>query len=125
MFNTSLNNALTRANSDLIAGYAMPSNTYETLTAGASGAEYIAPANGYFYCQTRASVNGGGFSIIKTDSDNNTIMQEMQKTLNGSIIGGFLPVLKNDTVKIFYDSTNGLLINFIYAVGSESEANNV
>lgn len=103
------------------ASWAMPSNTYETLTAGASGAEYIAPSNGYFYCQTRANANGNGFSIIKIDSNNNTIMQEMQKTLNASIIGGFLPVLKNEAVKIFYDSANNLLINFIYAVGSEWE----
>ena len=105
------------AGKSLISGLGMPSDNYDDLTRGASGATYTAPANGYVYCQCRPSSNGGGFNLETLDSSNNTLVKVMQKSPANAVIGGTIPVLKNQTFRIYYDSATDSLIRFIYAEG--------
>lgn len=122
MFNSSLNNALTRANSDLIAGYAMPSDTYDDLTLGASGSNYTAPANGWFTLD-KTTTQAQYVALINT---NNNVKTESRATNNGQTLRVFLPVKKNDVVECYYSAAGTLnCFRFVYAVGSESEAQNV
>lgn len=101
----------------LMGGMAMPSDKYIGLTLGASGSKYTAPANGWFL-------------FAKTPSANGQIAYLQGRTVVGGFYGiantGYqlsLPVKKGDTVTVAYSlagATN--LFRFIYAEGSESEA---
>ena len=89
------------------ASWAMPSNRYDTLTIGASGATYTAPANGYFvgwsnnFLEMRYEVYGVGIFLAT------------QSGVSGG--HGFLPVKKGDVITIEY---NGLqTLRFYYAEG--------
>lgn len=98
------------------AGWAMPSSVYEDLTLGASGATYIAPANGYF--DLRKGGATGQFAFI-------TGPLEVGSTLgSNNVLSLMYPVLKDDVVQINYN-LNGTTyaFRFVYAEGSKSEAN--
>ena len=103
------------------AGWAMPSDTYVDLTLGASGATYTAPANGYFWCRNRPSSNGGGLTMQIKKNDV-IIYDKIMKTVGNAVISDILPVKKNDILSFYYDSGKDTAIRFIYAQGSESEA---
>lgn len=47
----------------IISGLGKPSNKYIDLTVGASGTTYIAPANGYIYCNGHANASSAYISI--------------------------------------------------------------
>lgn len=120
MFNTSLNNALTRANSDLIAGYAMPSTRYVELTLGASGAEYTAPENGWIQFSrylASGSVSLGQINDGVCNSDKNN--SSTKKMCNAS-----LPVLKGQIFFVLYEGSHSDQSNerfrFYYAEGVPS-----
>ena len=122
MFNSDLNNALTRANSSLIAGYAMPSDIYDKLTLGASDAEYTAPANGYFVFAKTATAAGQYIGLVCSSNGLYTLIRATGSTG----ISCFLPVKKGDKIFAGYSAAGSLIqFRFIYAQGSESEANNV
>lgn len=114
---TNVNNAGTSRS----AGWAMPSDTYVDLTLGASGTTYTAPANGWFWVRHRTSSNGGG---LTTDISKNNmfIYGTGRKTVANAVISDFLPVKKGAILTFYYDSGKDTAIRFIYAQGSESEA---
>ena len=108
-----------------IAHNAMLSDTYDILTIGASGTTYIAPADGMFQIWRTFSTTAGGAGWFQLQNRN---------TLEGDFIfgtgtlGAVVKVMakKGDTVGLNYSTAgnpinNGLI--FIYAQGSESEAN--
>ena len=104
------------------AGWAMPSDTYDDLTFGASGATYTAPANGWFTID-KATTGAQYLALINT---NNKIKTESRATNSGQTLRLFLPVKKNDVVECLYSAAGTLnCFRFVYAVGSESEAQNV
>lgn len=110
---------LSDAGKSLIAGFGMPSNSYDDLTLGASGTNYTAPANGWFYVKKFAGATGKYISIMNTTS---ALATEAQPTATGNAANIFLPVKKGDIVEISYNVTgNTDYFRFIYAVGSESE----
>ena len=85
------------------------------LSLGASGATYTAPANGYFY--------------FYSSSVANSILNNTTKSYGSTVIGAsgyvnhnFLFVNKNDVVQLVYSTNLGSSLKFIYANGSESEA---
>ena len=95
-----------------IAGLAMPSETYDTLTVGASGTYYTAPANGYIH----ASVGGtSGFRL--------------GISINGVIVAGgawaadgdtevMVPIAKNTQFQLIYaNATSTPNLRFYYAKG--------
>lgn len=109
---------VSNAGSSLGASWSMPSGIYDDLTLGASGTEYTAPANGWYYARKERSdlqyflFNNitKGYSINYAPDGGNTVY-------------GIFPVCKGDVVSIAY-TTSGTTraFRFYYAVGSESEA---
>ena len=96
----------------------MPSGTYEDLVLGASGTAYTAPANGWFvFGKATDSAN----QYISLNNDKISITSFAP--LIGENIRIYIPVLKNDNVKVSYNAAGTIVaFRFIYAQGSESEA---
>lgn len=101
-----------------IAGCAMPSDKYVTLTVGATSTTYIAPENGYFVSdgtannadsnliQLRNAVTGLGMCAIRTSTN---------------AVRAFMPVLKGQTIYLDYRNIDNIRLAFVYAQGSGSE----
>jgi len=97
-----------------IAGFAMPSSTYDDLTLGASGTTYTAPANGWLFLSLHNTA--ASYSYLRNYT-------------TGFVVGGFisaniteqriLPVKENDVIIVTYGSidTQDKLFRFIYAEG--------
>lgn len=103
-----------------MANASMPSDTYENLTLGASGATYIAPADGWFGCTI--SVTAGSFNMTNTTA--NSAFGTMFNA-NAGIVKAILPVKKGDEMLLQYTAAatqTYKTLRFIYAQGSESEA---
>ena len=115
-----------------MAHNAMPSDTYIDLTLGASGTEYVAPADGWYFFRKVSSGNTQNVTLINVTQLHSTSnpLQTTDCMGTRSISSGnsqalmvYLPVKKGDIVAVAY-SAGGVLdaFKFIYAVGSESEA---
>ena len=104
-----------------IAHLGMPSATYENLTLGASGATYVAPADGWFCCTL--SVAAGSFNMTNTTA--NSAFGTMFAVASTGTVKAFLPVKKGDEMILQYVAASTQTyktLRFIYAQGSESEA---
>ena len=102
------------------SGWALPSNTYDTLTLGASGTTYTAPANGWFAV---SKVSGGAGKYLSFS--NTTCGFTIQTHAYGSsdYLAIYIPAKKGDVVEITYSATGTTnSFRFVYAQGSESEA---
>jgi hypothetical protein len=99
------------------ASWAMPSDTYESLTVGASGTQYTAPSNGWVLVSGR----GSGQLVVYTTVSYMT--SGVGYNTSSPPATTFIPVKKGDYFKVEYYNMNSIGIRFIYAVGSESEAN--
>lgn len=103
------------------ASWAMPSGTYIDLTLGASGTTYTAPANGWILFVRLSGgnnqyINGG---VIGSDISYTCWIPTYP---NGGAIS--FPVQKNNKFFIAYNASGAVdRFRFIYAQGSESEAN--
>ena len=119
MFNSDLNNALTRANSDLISGYSYLSGRYDDITIGAYGSEYIAPANGYFWLFAVASANACMVGFENLTRGNANFTNHCYDINSG--FTAIMPAIKGDTVRIGYTNINGnhpaFYFRFYYAEG--------
>ena len=106
-------------NSSLIAGYAMPSSTYENLTVGATGTTYTAPANGYFFLRGQGA-DGTYIGLYEAD----TYFGMRAEISGGSAHNAYinLPVRKGQIITLIYSVASILNFRFFYAQGSESEA---
>ena len=114
---TNVNNAGTSKG----AGWAMPSDTFDELTVGASGTQYIAPANGYFWFQRRQMQADMLVGIINITAFFSSRVFSSANT--AETIGVYIPALKGQTVEIAYNGNgDSAFLRFIYAQGSESEA---
>lgn len=113
-----------------IAHAAMPSDTYEALTWGATGTTYTAPADGWFYAQARfTGAVGAHYILLSTSGTGMAIRSGMYNANTATVVTDQinLPVRKGATVTLNYGSASGQTmdnnyIRFCYAVGSESEA---
>ena len=101
-----------------MAHNAMPSGTSIALTLGASGSDYVAPADGWF----GANVNWQQpYSYLSMN--NKYVVGYCQTGISGAAFGlTFVPVAKGDTVNISYNAISVNWFRFTYAQGSESEA---
>lgn len=108
------------ANKDLVTGYAFPSDKSVSLTLGASGTKYTAPANGYFACKLYSTATQNSLEIYS-----NLVAYSTGRPAANLALTVSVPVLKGQFCSIFYTnakvSGNGYF-KFIYAEGSESEA---
>ena len=97
----------------LISGLSMPSNHYDDLTLGASGAEYTAPANGWF-CMKKAASGSNQYLSLQTPK----IQLDSDATSSGKYVGLAMPVSKGDVLTIYYSLGGSTTIfRFIYAQG--------
>ena len=104
----------------MMSGMGMPSNERITLTLGASGSTYTAPANGWVMFSKKGTA---GQTIVLRNINSNMRVQTFQSTSSENWNGIILPVKKNDTFAVEYTCTGATMaFIFIYAVGSESEA---
>lgn len=109
---TDLTNCTNTANIKM-AHNAMPSNAYIDLTVGESGSTYTAPADGYIsaFCVNSTMCNLHCGFINSTDFQ-----------MGGSSDRyACIPIAKGAVFSFYYNGTVNYL-KFIYAVGSESEA---
>lgn len=114
-FSTSLVNNMSDTANIYMSGMSMPSDTAVTLSVGASGTQYTAPANGWFGFS--CTVSNSGF--IGLYSQNLGISS--QHTGGNDV---YMPVKKNKNVQISYGgNVSRFSLRFVYAQGSESEAN--
>lgn len=115
---TSLSN-LTAAGKEVAATMSMPSSVKNELsTAGASGSQYTAPADGYFYIITMP----GNSTSLRITTPNLGTGGYVNNTSYGTRF--FLPVSKGDVMKL--EDENGNLyriqkLYFVYAKGSEPQ----
>ena len=103
-----------------VAGWTMPSDTYDTLTIGASDTQYTAPANGYFAFYPRPANANTLIAMHNLTAKLSTYAQATNATWQYS---AWVPASKGDSCSIYYSGAlaSGSLY-FIYAQGSESEA---
>ena len=116
---TDLNNVTDTAKV-MISGYSLPSNKFINLSLGTSGTSYTAPANGYFNVSKLSSSSGQFLSIF---AKNNLFVIQTTSTASNNKLGTLVPVLKGETITITYNAGGNVeIFRFIYAKGSESEA---
>ena len=104
-----------------VAGWAMPSTVKDTLTTGASGVQYTAPANGYFLCQITATSASASYASIVNVSTGEQASIDMARS--GAVFRGFVSAKSGEKVQVAFGSATFNSIYFIYAEGSKSEAN--
>ncbi len=113
---------LTPQGASILAGLAMPSVKYVNLTLGASGAIYTAPANGYIYLQMKLSKSGERFFINALHNSVETYGVLLSQSSTAVALSQILPIRKGDNFNIGYGAYSDYKLRFIYAQGSESEA---
>lgn len=107
-----------------MASMGMPSDKRITLTLGASGASYTAPANGWVCARVYSSASGQQFFVRRAITGVGEYGYRLYSSDSGQWLTAMLPVKKGDTFDIYYGTpTAQSYLNFQYAVGSESEAN--
>ena len=101
-----------------ISTWGFPSTKYDTLTLGADGSSYTAPANGWFSIVGEVSTGKG--HVVMTNG-------QMQSKSNGDAVGTdvsiFMPAKKGDTVKVNYinfaQNSYYMTFTFTYAEGAK------
>ena len=98
-----------------LSGLGMPSDNYDDLTLGASGATYTAPANGWFTLNKLTSNTNQYGNLVNETTGMNTTNQQ---STSGSNVRVYLPAKKGDVIKCSY-SAGGTLqwFRFVYAKG--------
>ena len=99
-----------------IAGWAMPSDTYDVLTVGASGATYTAPANGWFFARHSATGSYGQCYVSKSDGTYASTSVAFDTSWVNIPVAP-IPVKKGDSIVVEYFRSNVTVLRFIYAQG--------
>ena len=95
----------------LASGFAMPSSTYDTLTLGASGTEYTAPANGWFCIDYSITSNN---SYAGLNIDGYAFVMNGYQQWNAPFM---FPCKKGGKIKVNYVNAIASLFRFYYAQG--------
>lgn len=102
-----------------IAHNAMPSEAFDELTVGASGTYYTAPADGYV-TSSGTNATSGTWSFVELSGANG--VQSRSLASSGALtMRVFIPLRKGERFSLNYQNANNLELRFRYAVGSESE----
>lgn len=97
------------------SGFGFPSNRYIDLELGASGTNYTAPANGWFYIRKGSTAT---LQYVYMLNENTTISTNVQTPANGSFLDTTIAVKKGDTVNVQYTlGGTTQFFRFIYAEG--------
>ncbi len=112
---------LSNAGKIVSAHLAMPSTTTASLTIGADGTTYTAPADGYFNFRGQGAQSDAWAYIGDNSSYQNCAFQS--NAVTGQWIVFTLTVRKDEIIVINYGGLQNLALSFIYANGATSEAN--
>lgn len=119
--NSDVSTNISTAGKSFVAGLAMPSEKFKTLTAGASGSPYEAPANGYF--RATGTSTAGGYMLIERQSDSFSF-GVAHTTGAGTGLISTCPVAKGQIALLNYANITVTSLRFYYAEGdapTESE----
>ena len=101
-----------------LATLSFPVNNYVNFTFGASGTNYLAPADGYIYLQTVNNGTGPVFAQIINSSIGISIQNQLYSAYGTITL--FVPVFKYNNFVINYSSDVVCQIfRFIYAKGAQ------
>lgn len=115
-FSTNMIANMSDSANSYFSGLGMPSNTYTDLTLGASGSQYTAPADGYYFLAK--GIADTQYIALTTPSVSSTVFA------SGSQVGSvYVPVRRGEICVPTYSGTGAVsAFRFVYASGSESEA---
>ena len=99
----------------LASAWSMPSSRYIDLTLGASGATYIAPANGWAVCRIKASSANLCFCEILNKSNLQSVISNCYTATH--IVESFVPLKKGSVYAVNYANGTPEIFRFIYAEG--------
>lgn len=107
-------------NNEYMGHMAMTSNKFIDLELGASGATYVAPADGYYrLTMKQAAAEQYAYLASYTDNDE-PILSTTSKTATGTdSLSTWVLVHKGQKVKAVYNAPEKRVFRFIYAIGSE------
>lgn len=101
----------------IMSNCAMPSNTYEDLTLGASGSSYVAPADGYVMVNmTSTAANQQLLINVNTGLSSSKNFS----TSSGQNINVWIPISKGATFYVTHWNGTVNFFRFVYAIGSQS-----
>lgn len=111
--------AIDRNDTEWISTQGKPSNRYDDLTLGASGASYTAPANGYFSVRLKSTASNQYISCNVKTPEGVTILSDLAlSTSSNQAIGLWMPILKGQIFNVVYTTSNEVgLFKFIYDEG--------
>ena len=114
------------SDSSTITNWAMPSDRLVSLSVGASGTAYTAPANGFFFLRGNSSTASNVRCIVGLfRSVGSVYMGNYNSVYSGASVFGlytFLPAKRRDEVHISYVNTTDLSLHFVYAEGETGES---
>jgi hypothetical protein len=113
--------ALDHNDTDFVAHNAMPSNNYTDLTLGASGTNYTAPADGWFFIHKAGDGSGQYLTVMNRGINDVEIFELISYDITGGMqLTCLMPAKKGDIVRIGY-SLGGQTYSFrfIYAQGAQ------
>lgn len=105
--------ALDYNDSEYIGHNAMPSATHISLTTGASGTTYTAPADGYFAASFTLS-SAAGYGLLRANE-----ISAIATRGNASATYCYLPISKGTVCTLSYNNSTVGTVLFIYAEGSK------
>lgn len=119
-FKFNKNEVVTKSASDneYMAHMAMPSDRYEVLILGASGASYTAPADGYF-CFTSFTTTKAGQYCRLVETGNKKLCQSSYSSDANQYIEVLMPVTKGRSIDVHYTAPVDRF-TFTYAEGAPS-----
>lgn len=95
------------------SGIGFPSSRFDELTLGASGTEYTAPANGWFYLKKQSNGNNQNLSLQA-----GTMQVDSYTPSSGGYCGLYIPVKKGIPCYVVYSLGGATTaFRFIYAEG--------
>jgi hypothetical protein len=103
-----------------ISNFAMPGDTYEDLTLGASGTRYTAPADGYVAIEKRSSGNNQylGIWVKNHNLANVDYYVSFSCFANQEVHRVFVPIKKGEYFDVGYTAGGTVgFFRFIYAQG--------
>lgn len=98
------------------ANYAMPSDTVDAISLGASGSTYTAPANGWL-CLAATTGQSNGFVGLEKQTTLTYYVRSNTGSGGNTTLGAMIPVKKGDVTVYRYAQITNQIFNFIYAVG--------
>lgn len=110
---------ITSAGRSTISNVGFPSSRFDTLTLGASGATYTAPANGYFCLKGNSGITAN-FAISFYNQTAN-FRQSILGNNYADWVSTYIPAKKGDVVSLLYNNVTAASHSFlfIYAEGNK------